>query len=70
MLVNELRFKKEQLNEKLKQLQILLKMNNGELPSEYVQWARDEEVFDKSAEVTELRRLQEDLLSKIQIVSK
>lgn len=70
MLLSELRFKKDQLNEKLKQLQVLLKMNNGQLPSEYVQWARNEEVVDKSQEVTQLRNLQEDLLSQIAAVTK
>ncbi|TNV85137.1 hypothetical protein FGO68_gene5346 [Halteria grandinella] len=70
VLLGELKFKKEQLNQKLKQLQILLKMNNGELPSEYVQWARNEELVDKSSEVTQLRTLQEQLVTQIQSVTK
>ena len=47
MLINELKFKKEQLSEKFKQLKLLLQMNNGILPKEYVDWAKNEEVGDK-----------------------
>lgn len=35
VLVAELRFKREQLGEKLKQLQLVLKLNDGQLPAAY-----------------------------------
>lgn len=40
-------------------------MNNGVLPPDYLNWARNEEVMDKSEEVLSLRKREEDLLSQI-----
>jgi hypothetical protein len=55
-MVGELKFKREQLSEKLKQLQLLLRMNDGQLPTTYQQWARGEEFVDRSTDVIMLRR--------------
>jgi len=44
VLLGDLRFKKEQLKQKLRQLKILLEMNAGQLPPEYISWAQNEEV--------------------------
>jgi hypothetical protein len=65
-----LRFKRKQLEEKLKQLKILVQMNNGELPKEYVDWAKTEEVIDRHDEVSKLRLREEDLLKQIQDITK
>jgi len=63
VLLGDLRFKKEQLKQKLKQLKILLEMNAGQLPQEYISWAQNEEVQQHSSDIIALRHREEDLLS-------
>ncbi len=45
-------------------------MNNGELPREYVDWAKREEVGDRQDDVTKFRQKEEELLKQIQEVTK
>ena len=49
MLMNDLKFKREQMNEKLKQLRLLLSSNNGQLPADYIQWAKENTASEKSS---------------------
>jgi hypothetical protein len=54
------------MNEKLKQLRLLLSQNNGQLPSEYIEWAKENTASDKSnQEVVKLRQREEELLKMI-----
>lgn len=71
MVMNELKFKREQMNEKLKQLRLLLVQNNGQLPSEYIEWAKETTKTDTSnQEVVKLRQREEGLLKMIQDTTK
>lgn len=70
ILLGELRYKREHLTEKLKQLKLLLQINNGELPKDYLGWVRQEEVSERSTEVAALRNHEEHLLKQIQDVTK
>ena len=65
ILLGELRYKREHLTEKLKQLKLLLQINNGELPKDYLGWVRQEEITERSSEVVALRSHEEHLLKQI-----
>ena len=59
------------MNEKLKQLRLLLSQNNGQLPSEYIEWAKEYTATDTSnQEVIKLRQREEELLKMIQDTTK
>ncbi len=69
--MNDLKFKREQMNEKLKQLRLLLSRNNGQLPADYIEWAKQNTVSEKSSEeVLKLRQREEELLKMIQDTAK
>ena len=71
MMMNDLKFKREQMNEKLKQLRLLLARNNGQLPSDYIEWAKENTATDKNnQEVVKLRHREEELLKMIQETTK
>lgn len=71
MLMNDLKFKREQMNEKLKQLRLLLSRNNGQLPADYIEWAKDNTATDQNnQEVVKLRQREEELLKMIQDTTK
>lgn len=47
-----------------------MKMNDGQLPREYLQKIQDEEVKEHSEDVDRLRRYEDELLSLIQETTK
>lgn len=52
--------------ERLKQLKLLMKMNDGQLPQEYLNKIQGEEVSEHHEEVTRLRTYEDELLTHIQ----
>ncbi|CDW82949.1 UNKNOWN [Stylonychia lemnae] len=68
--LNDFRYKRERLMERLKQLKLLMKMNDGQLPREYLLKIQDEEVKEYSEEVTRLRKYEDELLTMIQETTK
>eukprot|EP00347_Sterkiella_histriomuscorum_P020316 403338277 len=68
--LNDFRYKRERLMERLKQLKLLMKMNYGQLPREYLEKIKDEEVKEFSEEVTRLRKYEDELLTMIQDTTK
>jgi hypothetical protein len=53
------------LSERLKQLRLLKKMNDGTLPRDYIEKIKHEEVSENKEEVTRLRKYEDELLSMI-----
>lgn len=60
-----MRYKKIRLIEKLKQLKLLSEINDGELPREYLENIKKEEVDEHMPEVMRLRKYQDKLMSEI-----
>mmetsp|Transcript_30494 Transcript_30494/g.29896 ORF Transcript_30494/g.29896 Transcript_30494/m.29896 type:complete len:217 (+) Transcript_30494:2663-3313(+) len=64
--LSDLRYKRERLQERLKQLKVLIKMNDGQLPREYIEKIQEEEVSENKEEVLRLRKYEDQLLTLIQ----
>lgn len=46
MKLGDFRYKRERLQERLKQLKLLMKLNDGQLPRDYLDKIKDEEVSE------------------------
>lgn len=68
--LGDFRYKRERLMERLKQLKLLMGMNDGQLPREYLSKIQDEEVKEHHEEVSRLRKYEDELLSLIQETTK
>jgi len=68
--LQDLRYKRERLAERLKQLRLLTRMNDGQLPRDYLGSIQDEELKEHSEEVGRLRRYEDELLALIQETAK
>jgi uncharacterized protein YlxW (UPF0749 family) len=61
-----MRYKRERLKERMKQLKLLMEMNGGTLPEDYMTKVHAEEVSENKEEVNRLRKYEDELLSMIQ----
>jgi hypothetical protein len=66
MELNDSKYKRERLMERLKQLKILMQMNDGQLPREYLEKIKEEELAEHKDEVTRLRQYEDELITMIQ----
>ena len=66
----DFKYKRERLAERLKQLRILTRLNDGQLPRDYLARVQDEELKEHSEEVERLRGYEDELLTLIQETTK
>ena len=64
--LQDMKYKRERLMERMKQLRILMSMNGGKLPDDYMIKVHEEEVSENKEEVERLRTYEDQLLSMIQ----
>jgi hypothetical protein len=66
MELNDSKYKRERLMQRLKQLKILMQMNDGQLPPEYLSKIKEEELAEHKDEVNRLRQYEDELITMIQ----
>ena len=66
MYLQDLGYKRTRLLEKHKQLQLMIEINDGKLPRDYLENIQNEELEDNPEEVSRLKRQADSLMSRIQ----
>lgn len=69
MYLQDLGYKRTRLLEKHKQLQLMIELNDGKLPRDYLENIQSEELEDNPEEVSRLKRQADSLMSRIQEVT-
>jgi len=69
MYLQDLNYKRTRLMEKHKQLQLMIEINDGKLPRDYLDNIQNEELEDNPEEVSRLKRQADSLMSRIQEVT-
>lgn len=70
MYLQDLNYKRVRLLEKQKQLRLMIELNDGKLPRDYLENIQSEELEDNPEEVSRLKRQADSLMSRIQEVTK
>lgn len=69
MYLQDLSYKRTRLLEKHKQLRLMIEINDGKLPRDYLENIQQEELEDNPEEVSRLKRKLDNLMSRIQEVT-
>ena len=69
MYLQDLNYKRTRLLEKHKQLRLMIELNDGKLPRDYLENIQNEELEDNPEEVSRLKRQADSLMSRIQEVT-
>ena len=69
MYLQDLGYKRTRLLEKHKQLQLMIEINDGKLPRDYLENIQSEELEDNPEEVSRLKRHADSLMARIQEVT-